>query len=205
MSTMITFPTTLFTKVELTLQRAGQAFRARLTGKRQTLSWPFALWTAECTFIEYDQFKKNDVLSLRAFQVELEGQVNIFRLPLVDGQSPSTGYIGPEGVVAGAGQVGRVVNTSGWSNSTLLLKRGDWISINDELKMVMQDVTSSGSGTATISFLPALRRAPPNSSVTKVRNVTVLMSASKDDAASWAVTYPLTHTFKPLQCIEVFE
>lgn len=205
MSSLITFPTALFSKVELTLQRAGQVFRSRVTGKRQSLVWPYALWVAECTFVSYDMFKKTDVLALRAFLVDLEGQANVFRLPIVGAEMPSTNYAGAEGIVSGANQIGKVLNTSGWANSSAIAKRGDWISVNDELKMLMQDATSSATGTVTLTFKPALRKAPPNGAAIKVRNITALVSAAKDDIASWSLEYPLTHNFKPLTCIEAFE
>lgn len=205
MSSIIPFPSILFSSVELSLQRAGQVLRSRYSGKRQSLVWPYALWTAEAKPITYDQFSDTEVRALRAFLVDLEGQVNIFRVPLIGAEKPSTNYLGAEGVVAGAGQIGKAINTSGWANNTLIARRGDWVSINDELKMLMADATTSATGTVTLSIKPAMRKAAPNGTAVKLRNITVLMSATKDDVAKWSMKYPLQYEFAPLSMIEVYE
>jgi len=78
-------------------------------------------------------------------------------------------------IAAGADQIGSSLSTSGWANSTLVLKRGDIITIGTLAAGVLQvnpqsrlstgnlqqfvvtaDVTSGGSGLATIPIYPAI-------------------------------------------------
>lgn len=65
-------------------------------------------------------------------------------------------------VVDGAGQLGRRLFVKGLANSTLILQAGDYFTVQNELKIVTQDVFSTGSGGAEIRFEPALRKAPPD-------------------------------------------
>jgi hypothetical protein len=59
---------------------------------------------------------------------------------------------------------------SGLSTSVAFLQRGDYLSVTTtagpELKMVMANVSSSGSGTATISIEPPLRGTPTAITIT---------------------------------------
>ena len=71
-------------------------------------------------------------------------------------------YLTPNGagggtpLVDGGSQTGSTVNTKGWPNNTLVLKAGDIFLMAGVLdaKDVLADVTSDGSGDATISFGP---------------------------------------------------
>jgi hypothetical protein len=64
-------------------------------------------------------------------------------------------------VVSDANQTGTQLGSKGWTPGTLVLRTGDYFTVNDELKMVTADVISSASGTADIPFAPMLRASPP--------------------------------------------
>ena len=101
-----------------------------------------------------------------AFIVAQRGRYESFSLvPPVVGNAQGS----PSGtpLVNGASQTGRSLVTDGWTNSTLIFKPGDYLKLagNDKVYMITADVTSSGTGTATISIEPALVASPANDEV----------------------------------------
>jgi hypothetical protein len=59
------------------------------------------------------------------------------------------------GKVNGASQAGSSLITDGWAVSqTDLFKEGDWISVEDRLYSILEDVDSDGSGNATLTLWP---------------------------------------------------
>jgi hypothetical protein len=78
----------------------------------------------------------------------------------------STGQGSPAGtpLVNGADQTGRSLVTNGWSNSIAIFKAADYLKIagNDKVYMVTADVSSNGSGEASIAIEPALVASPAN-------------------------------------------
>jgi hypothetical protein len=65
-------------------------------------------------------------------------------------------------LVNGASQLGSSVITDGWPNSTAILKAGDVLTIGALLNVfdVTADVSSNGSGQATISINPPMYSSP---------------------------------------------
>lgn len=80
-------------------------------------------------------------------------------------------------LVNGGSQSGYTVVTDGWPNSTLVLKAGDVYRIggSNVLRMCQADVTSNGSGQASITGIPAIP-----------------VGASPADNAAITITAPLT-------------
>lgn len=50
----------------------------------------------------------------------------------------------------------------GWTPSTLVLNKGDWIQIGDELKRITADVWSDLAGAARLEIAPLLRASYPS-------------------------------------------
>ncbi len=71
-------------------------------------------------------------------------------------------------VVDGANQTGTQIQSKGWTPGTVVLRQGDYFTVNDELKMVTADVTSAANGTAMIVFAPMLRGSPPANAVIEI-------------------------------------
>ncbi len=97
----------------------------------------------------------------------LRGGVGTFLLSDPDHLSPrGTGNGTP--LVNGGSQTGILLVTNGWANGETVLKRGDLFQLGSGssafIYMVTQDVTSDGSGNATIDFVPRLRASPGNGS-----------------------------------------
>jgi hypothetical protein len=196
MVTTVTYPSGTnfpgFTTYDLILGRKSVGLRSPFTGKRQTLAMPYAVWILQATYSKADLVNAG---KLRSFLAQLDGQANNFRLKLPDYHSPSTGYAGPAGAVNGANQVGTSLITNGWSNSVALFKEGDYFNINDELKLITADVSSNGSGQATLNFKPAIRTSPANALALGVVDPTVLLVSTDDNAASWKLTPPILYDF----------
>lgn len=94
----------------------------------------------------------------RRFLVEAKGGIQTFLL-----SDPT--YQGPNGDPGGTPQFdsfdgnNRTIKTSGWDANTTVLKEGDYLSIKDELKLVMSDATTDGSGDVTINVRPPFRQS----------------------------------------------
>ncbi len=91
-------------------------------------------------------------------------------------------------LVNGGSQTGTTLVTDGWSNSTLVLKKGDYFVVNSELKMVTADETSDGSGNLTINFEPALRSSPSNNAGLTISSCTAVMMLVDDNQTMWDQT-----------------
>lgn len=109
-------------------------------------------------------------VNLSTMTIDNAGQWEGFLLMLESGLRPF--YLGdvfniiPKGaakgspVVKGAGQSGRVLNTSGWEASIAnQLKAGDKLQIGNSLYMVVRNFDSNSSGEATLNIWPSLRES----------------------------------------------
>ena len=119
------------------LTRTGTALRSKYTGARQQVSFPLALWAVEATMVPKSGA---DAAAWRAFMVELNGQRNKFRLPVPGCDGPLSGYSARHPASGGmtAGTIAarsKSMTTRGWFGLEPLLMRGDYFTVNDELKM----------------------------------------------------------------------
>ena len=187
MSSIISYPSGInFTSYTLQLIRKTIKMESPFSGARQTLASPYALWGFQG---KYSQQVLTNAASLRSFLMQLQGQVNRFRLPVPDAQIPISGYTGNTGVVNGASQTGNTLVTNGWTINSLILADGDYFTVNDELKTVVGNVVTDGSGNATITFVPPLRTSPPALTQLKIGNAVNLFKYSQDFTNSiWAKT-----------------
>lgn len=201
---LITLPSKVyFDKVDkFQLLRADVSLKSKYTGKRQVLSFPFALWVFEATPILMDG---TDAGEWRSFLVELRGSQNTFRLPVPGTETgPLSAYTGPNGAVTGTATArSTTLNSNGWTASKNILKRGDYFTVNDELKLCTASVTSNGSGVATITFEPALRQDATAGMTINVSAPTMLLALQAADSAQWGLEHPVNHDMK-LIAIEAF-
>lgn len=125
----------------------------------------------------------------QAFFLLLEGGVNTFDAYDPDAVIPR-GIASGAPLVAGGSQTGSSLTTDGWTASaTNILMAGDYISVNGELKMITANVSSNGSGEATLTFKPALRAAPADNSPITVSGCTCTMILDSDSQAMWSSDY----------------
>lgn len=104
--------------------------------------------------------RRSEATQWEAFIFRLRGMANRTRAwdwrreaPL--GPAPGT-------PVLAAAATGDTCSISGWTPSTFIMAAGSWMGINGELKMLMNDLTSNGSGQATAVFEPPLRATAPS-------------------------------------------
>lgn len=122
---------------------------------------PGKLWTGQ---FSWQFFTRAEAANYVAWLAALRGKVGTFTMGDPLGQSPRGSALGsPE--VNGASQSGLQLVTDGWTASESgLLLRGDYIQLGSaslpRLYMVTQDVSSDGSGNATIDIWPNLRESP---------------------------------------------
>lgn len=117
-----------------------------------------------------------NVLAWRAFVVDLEGQAHSFRLVACERDQ----ITGVSPLVKGAGQTGNTLITDGWGTAGLKLKRGQFVTVNDQLLMLMADAVALG-GEVVLQFKPHLRVSPADNAPLTVTRPYALMSMSNDD------------------------
>ena len=148
-----------------------QSMRVGLTGNTKTFTSTFnqsvtavefagAYMTMSMTFDSLDSgsaYEYDEVNDMSAFLFELGGMSGVAKIPIFHRPgSPAKG----NPVTSVADQLGGLLNTTGWTPNTLILKRGQYITVNNELKMVLNDTVSDIAGNSTLAFKPWLRSSP---------------------------------------------
>lgn len=192
---LITLPQKVYwDKAKLQLLRAGVTLRSKYTGKRQSVTYPFALWTFEGALLPMEGV---DAAEWRSFLAELEGEQNTFQLPVPGVVGPVTGYSGPSPSTSGSALArAKSFNVSGVTPGAALFRRGDYFTVNGELKLAKTAATANGSGVATVSFEPGLRQALPGASALNIYSPYATLSATGDDVATWELSKPVRHGIK---------
>lgn len=164
--------------VEWTLQANTQVFESPLTRSVATLEIPGARWAVKFTLAN---LQESDTRLLQAFMYRLRGRAGRFTLHNFLRATPSGVATGTP-VVYGASQTGASLVTAGWTPSTTgILKAGDFWSVNGELKMLVEDAASDGSGHATLVFEPPLRESPADAAALTVGLATATFRVAGDD------------------------
>ncbi len=187
MSAVLDFPDILPARASWKLVSNTQVFRSPLSGAIQTVELPGARWHAELTF---EKLSHAQARELAAFLVRLRGQAGRFRLHDHTHPQPFGAATGAP-VVAGSGQTGTSLNTSGWTPSTPgILQPGDYFSTAGELKMVVATADSDANGNATIVFEPPLRTSPADQATITVDKPTAVMMLDHPEIG-WSTRPPI--------------
>lgn len=177
-----------------------QTFQSPLSGDIQRVELPGARWFAEYTFRKTQDV---DMAELQAFLIQLRGRSQPFYAWDTDRRRPrGTGAGTP--LVNGTDQTGRSLATDGWDASQTVLKAGDYIEVNEELKMVTQDAISDGSGECTVNFEPALRAAPADNAVITLVDPKCKMILLSDEMAAWEHGNANYYENLTISAVEVF-
>lgn len=168
--TTYTIPTTVgFSSVEFGLENNNQVYESPLSNSIQVSELTGSRWYA--TF-NLPPMKKDNALEYIGFLQRLQGRVHSFFGYDANHRSPSGTIAGSTLLVNGANQTGTSLILDGGANSTLVLKAGDFFSVNNELKMVTANATTDSSGDVTVNFVPSLRSSPSeNASITTTNPV----------------------------------
>lgn len=140
------------------------------TGARQTVASNRGWW--ECQLELPPIVGTTNFNAWRAFVASMRGPVNTVQIP-VDPVAQSA--LANTARVNGAGQYGRSIVTDGWPSSTTVLYAGQFVTIGDQLLQLTSNITSDGSGNATISFEPHIRVLTTDNAVIEYKNPYCLM------------------------------
>jgi hypothetical protein len=203
--TILTFPTDIPApnQMDWTPQYNTQTFESPLTGSVQTLELPGMRWAAT---LNYNNFTEEYAASLEAFITQLRGQSGRFYLynfarSVPRGTVSGSPTVNNESASPTALQTGTTLITKNWGAGSQM-KKGDFFSVNYELKMMKADATADGSGNMTMTFEPPLRSSPAHGDAivyTKPKCIMML----RDDKNVWRKT-PGYFTDFTLDCIEAF-
>lgn len=184
------------------MQRKGAKLQSKYTGQSQLIVFPFAVWFLEGQLLAYDGL---DAGRVRSFLMQLEGQKNTFRLPIPGYSTALTGYTANRLVTVAAASRARSITVGGGAPGTDYLAEGDYITIQDEAKMVTSPVAFDGGGNATISFGPGIRQPVAIGVPVICHSPTVLMRALDDDIADLNITPPVRQGVNNFQVVEAIE
>lgn len=204
--TTLTFPTLSVDPASVEWQCTALSYGSvsALDGSSQLQSFVGARWGVT---LVYHLFTDADADLLKAWLMKMRGGANVVAMwnmerPYIFG----TGTGAPVKKVLGAGQTGSSLLTNGWVPGSTL-KAGDFIGVNGELKMVVEDVTTP-DGNLTIPFEPPLRESPPDDEPIVTDKPTCLMRLT-EDIIRWsprALSVP-SHRYHEftIQLVEVFQ
>ncbi len=146
------------------LVQPDQLNRSEWTGARQVLASGRGWW--ECDYV-LPPVKGDNFNPWRSFFAQMKGRVNTCQVPVSPtAQSSLSNTV----QVNGASQTGRTLATDGWPANSTPLTAGQYVTVNGELLILTADVTANGSGQATLSFEPALRRPPDDNATVEYKN-----------------------------------
>lgn len=179
---LITMPASpVAADIDWTIDQPGEANRSEVTGKRRVTLLPAApRWFAKVTLPPI--VGEARVLDWRAFVVDCDGIANCFRLIACERPQIS----GVAVTVRGGGQSGHSILTQGWGAAGEKLKRGQMVTIGDQLLMLQAPVVADADGRATITFKPYIRMIPADGAAVEVARPYAVMAMS-DPKAGWKV------------------
>lgn len=154
------------------LESNSKTFRSEFTGSSQVARFPGSRFKCSMTFNSLDDERAR---ILEALITSLDGEFGRVRIKSYGRKGVKTGGAP---VVAVADQTGLNLISKGWPPSSELLKVGQFITVNDELKQLTADLISDASGNAVIAFAPQLRYSPPVGSVIETEHPTGIFKLS---------------------------
>ena len=169
---------------EFWLRSNNTVFESSLSGTQQHRGLPGDRWEATLPF---SNRQGQEARQLKSFIMSLGGARG--RINITPPDNEQIGTQAGTGIVDGASQTGTTLDTSGWNASQpLLFDYGDYFSVNGELKMITAQISSDGSGNATLEFTPALRESPASGQSIVVSDPTCVMFLQNDEQARVSVS-----------------
>ncbi|MBZ5489139.1 hypothetical protein HW452_16590 [Halomonas aquamarina] len=152
-----------------------RAFTSPLSQSQQITGAPGAYW--QCS-LEFPSLNREKERALTTFIGRLQGMAGTFRLrPWTRPPGPFAG----NAVVDGANQRGAQIATRNWQASKVVLRAGDYITVNNQLLEVLDDVSSNAQGRAVIPVAPWLRVSPTNGEAVNYQQPYAVMRLSEDE------------------------
>jgi hypothetical protein len=154
---MIEFPNIAPQKMTAGLTGNTKTFTSTFNNSVSAVSFAGSYITASLTFSALDSgdaYTVDEADDMSAFIFEVSGMSNSVKLPMF--HRPGAEAKGTP-LTSVAGQLGGQINTKGWTPNTTVLKRGNFFTVNNELKMCLNDIVSDSSGNALLTFAPWMR------------------------------------------------
>ena len=195
---MADFPDICASDYNFTLLYNTQSYQSPLTKSTQTASLTGDEWRGVST---YSNKYGSEAKTLKAFVLGLKGQVGRFNYTPPD--LDQTGDAVAIAEVNGAGQLGDSLIIKTADVSTTIYRVGDYITVNNELKTVLADCITDGSGDATVNFAPPLRSSPPDLSPIEFEKPYMVAKLENDEQAAFQVSSPVIYN-ATFSIVEVF-
>ena len=166
----------------------------------QVYRWSGQAWEADITL---PPMQRADAESWLSFLLKLKGRYGTFLLGDPNGATPRGSAATAPGtpLVAGGAQVGGSLDIDGLPlSATNYLLAGDYIQLgtglSTRLYKVLNNVSSNGSGQATLDLWPDLRSSPSDNATVVVSNAKGLFRLSNqdqdftiDDSSTYNITF----------------
>lgn len=191
----ISFPNIGIQAVNIRGQSVVGISSSPFTGQQQVYKHQGQWWEMEVTL---PPMKREDAEKVAAFLLKLNGKYGTFLFgdPIA---STTLGTGAGTPLVNGGSQTGDELVTDGWDADSDVLKAGDWIQLgtlgDSRLYKILDDVTSDGSGNATLNIWPSLRASPTDDQsivVANTKGVWRMSSNSVDYSIDRASIYGIT-------------
>lgn len=132
----------------------SQTFTSVFTGSAQTVRFPGSRWRCVLTF---NNLLENLSRDLEVLLAQLDGEsgrvkINNWIRPGLSGKGTP--------IVSVANQTGTILQSKGWITNSIILRKGDYITVSNELKIITENVISDNEGNANIPISPILRHSP---------------------------------------------
>ncbi|WP_367890052.1 hypothetical protein [Proteus mirabilis] len=149
MTTILSWPRSIVpTTLSWQLVSNSKTFTSTFTGSVQTVRFPGSRWRCSMSF---NNLTDEQARVLEAFVAELDGESG--RVKISDwARSGLTQRGKPK--VSQPNQSGKLLESKDWLPNSIVLRIGDYITVNDELKRVTANVISDAQGNATIPIAP---------------------------------------------------
>lgn len=187
----------------------NRMFRSPYSRSAKTLELPGMVWYVQAS---WNKITEAEVAALESWFGKIKGMGGRFNYGpphrrIARGAAKTLGIYSPK--VNGANQTGSSLVTDGWPPSTSnLLLEGDYIAFdnsigNRELKIIIANASSDGSGNMTLSLGEPIRRSPLDNAdvITSSPSCTMLIGA--DDKLEVKIKPPIIGSFD-LEAMEFF-
>jgi hypothetical protein len=190
--TVLTFPEIVPDAFTWAWEDNVQSFESDLTRAIQHARMAGGRWRGALSYTNRDEMQDN-IYAFKAFLMRLGGPSGRFSIAPPD--LKQRGSRAGTGVVATAAKGATTITTTGWvASQGALFKAGDYIQIGDELKMIVQDAASNGSGAATLVIAPAMRKAYATGTQIITNKPKAVCYLESPDQVSWQIsTGPMIH------------
>lgn len=160
----------------------NKLFSSPFNNQVQAAEFSGAQWHISLTYsLDYE-----NACRLRGALAELNGVLGTCAIYPVGFHKPRGSGSGNPSVAA-LTPAGKSVQTVGWAGMDTVLKAGDHVEINGELKVVIADVATNGQGGATLLISPALRKPVPAGTVITVHKPRAQMRLKDDQQLDFDV------------------